>query len=136
MCRRILTERHGYRIAVIMNEFGDTAVSPTKHLSFESDLIQAQDIEGSSFASMTNKFLKFSSLAKTINIATSVHDSFTEKSSQYLELANGCLCCSIKNTGVATIEKILRHEGVFDHILLETSGLADPGMSNCPCLPE
>ena len=26
LCRRILTERHGYRIAVIMNEFGDTAV--------------------------------------------------------------------------------------------------------------
>src|SRR6266540_1466701 len=25
--RRILTEQHGYRIAVIMNEFGDTAVS-------------------------------------------------------------------------------------------------------------
>ena len=25
--RRILTERHGYRIAVIMDEFGDTAVS-------------------------------------------------------------------------------------------------------------
>ena len=24
--RRILTEHHGYRIAVIMNEFGDTAV--------------------------------------------------------------------------------------------------------------
>ena len=24
--RRVLTERHGYRIAVIMNEFGDTAV--------------------------------------------------------------------------------------------------------------
>lgn len=27
LLRRILTERHGYRIAVIMNEFGDTAVS-------------------------------------------------------------------------------------------------------------
>ncbi|KAF8489390.1 hypothetical protein JB92DRAFT_3013418 [Gautieria morchelliformis] len=25
LLRRILTERHGYRIAVIMNEFGDTA---------------------------------------------------------------------------------------------------------------
>ena len=24
--RRVLTEKHGYRIAVIMNEFGDTAV--------------------------------------------------------------------------------------------------------------
>jgi hypothetical protein len=28
--RRILTEHHGYRIAVIMNEFGDTAVRPPK----------------------------------------------------------------------------------------------------------
>lgn len=26
LLRRILTEHHGYRIAVIMNEFGDTAV--------------------------------------------------------------------------------------------------------------
>ncbi|KAG2009961.1 hypothetical protein CC2G_012827 [Coprinopsis cinerea AmutBmut pab1-1] len=25
LLKRILTERHGYRIAVIMNEFGDTA---------------------------------------------------------------------------------------------------------------
>lgn len=27
--RRILTEKHGYKIAVIMNEFGDTAVCPS-----------------------------------------------------------------------------------------------------------
>ena len=26
LLKRILTEKHGYRIAVIMNEFGDTAV--------------------------------------------------------------------------------------------------------------
>ena len=40
--RRILTERHGYRIAVIMNEFGDTAVCVYPALiagaSAESDL--------------------------------------------------------------------------------------------------
>ena len=31
--RRILTEHHGYRIAVIMNEFGDTAV---RHISLSA----------------------------------------------------------------------------------------------------
>jgi G3E family GTPase len=43
-------------------------------------------------------------------------------------LANGCLCCSIKDAGVAAIEKLMQRKGAFDHILLETTGLADPGM--------
>ncbi|KAF9049548.1 cobW-domain-containing protein [Hymenopellis radicata] len=73
LLQRILTERHGYRIAVIMNEFGDSA------------------------------------------------------SEEFLELANGCLCCSIKDTGVAAIEKLMERKGAFDYILLETTGLADPG---------
>ncbi|KAG2152995.1 CobW domain-containing protein [Suillus bovinus] len=92
LLRRILTERHGYRIAVIMNEFGDTS-----------------SIE-----------------AKTINIS-SEDDPTAEKSQELLELANGCLCCSIKDAGVAAIEKLMQRKGAFDHILLETTGLADPG---------
>ncbi|KAJ6557306.1 CobW/HypB/UreG, nucleotide-binding domain-containing protein [Mycena vulgaris] len=88
LLKRILTEQHGFRIAVIMNEFGDTA-----------------DIE-----------------AKTINVA-----SEGEESEEFLELANGCLCCSIKDTGIAAIEKLMQRKGAFDHILLETTGLADPG---------
>ncbi|KAF8195539.1 CobW domain-containing protein [Pholiota molesta] len=64
LLKRILTERHGYRIAVIMNEFGDTA-----------------DIE-----------------AKTINVS-SADDPAAEQTEEFLELANGCLCCSIKDTG-------------------------------------
>ncbi|KAF5345541.1 hypothetical protein D9758_012026 [Tetrapyrgos nigripes] len=92
LLKRILTERHGYRIAVIMNEFGDTA-----------------DIE-----------------AKTINVS-SEDDPTAEKSEEVLELANGCLCCSIKDSGAAAIEKLMERKGAFDHILLETTGLADPG---------
>ncbi|KAJ7505472.1 CobW/HypB/UreG, nucleotide-binding domain-containing protein [Mycena galericulata] len=88
LLKRILTEQHGFRIAVIMNEFGDTA-----------------DIE-----------------AKTINVA-----SEGEESEEFLELANGCLCCSIKDTGILAIEKLMQRKGAFDHILLETTGLADPG---------
>ena len=51
-------------------------------------------------------------------------------SEEFLELANGCLCCSIKDTGVAAIEKLMQRKGAFDHILLETTGLADPGTPN------
>ncbi|KAI4123063.1 MAG: hypothetical protein LQ338_005459 [Usnochroma carphineum] len=46
---------------------------------------------------------------------------------EWLELANGCLCCSIKDTGVAAIESLISRRGAFDYIMLETSGLADPG---------
>ncbi|KAL8993881.1 MAG: hypothetical protein Q9169_006020 [Polycauliona sp. 2 TL-2023] len=46
---------------------------------------------------------------------------------EWLELANGCLCCSIKDTGVAAIESLITRRGTFDYIILETSGLADPG---------
>ncbi|EGN98031.1 hypothetical protein SERLA73DRAFT_109353 [Serpula lacrymans var. lacrymans S7.3] len=92
LLKRILTERHGYRIAVIMNEFGDTA-----------------DIE-----------------AKRINVS-SADDPTAENSEEFLELANGCLCCSVKDAGVAAIEKLMERKGGFDHILLETTGLADPG---------
>ncbi|TRM61065.1 CobW domain-containing protein [Schizophyllum amplum] len=91
LLKRILTEKHGYRIAVIMNEFGDTA-----------------DIE-----------------AKAINVSSPNDPS--AQSEEFLELANGCLCCSIKDAGLAAIEKLMERKGAFDHILLETTGLADPG---------
>lgn len=54
-------------------------------------------------------------------------DDNLEQADEFLELANGCLCCSIKDSGVAAIEKLMSRRGAFDHILLETTGLADPG---------
>ena len=46
---------------------------------------------------------------------------------EWLELGNGCLCCSIKDSGVNAIESLMERRGTFDYIMLETSGLADPG---------
>lgn len=63
-------------------------------------------------------------IAKTINVS-----SDSQQSEEFLELANGCLCCSIKDTGVAAIENLMKRKGAFDYILLETTGLADPGRS-------
>ncbi|OXA50666.1 COBW domain-containing protein 2 [Folsomia candida] len=46
---------------------------------------------------------------------------------EWLELRNGCLCCSVKDNGVRAIEQLMQRRGKFDYILLETTGLADPG---------
>ena len=46
---------------------------------------------------------------------------------EWLELRNGCLCCSVKDNGVKAIENLMLKRGKFDYILLETTGLADPG---------
>jgi len=83
----ILTARHGKRIAVILNEFGNTS-----------------DIERS--------------------LTVSQNDT---SSTEWLDLANGCICCSVKDSGVNAIESLMERSGAFDYILLETTGLADPG---------
>lgn len=46
---------------------------------------------------------------------------------EWLDLGNGCLCCTVKDNGVAAIERLVSKRKGFDHIILETTGLADPG---------
>ena len=43
-----------------------------------------------------------------------------------IELANGCLCCTVADDFIPAIEALLRHERRPDHIIVETSGLALP----------
>ncbi|KAM5378736.1 hypothetical protein ACJZ2D_004372 [Fusarium nematophilum] len=50
-----------------------------------------------------------------------------EQVEEWLEVGNGCICCSVKDTGVNAIESLMAKKGAFDYILLETTGLADPG---------
>ena len=42
-----------------------------------------------------------------------------------VELANGCLCCTVADEFVPALEQILSREGV-EHVVIETSGLALP----------
>ncbi|EXJ57977.1 hypothetical protein A1O7_05400 [Cladophialophora yegresii CBS 114405] len=83
----ILTAEHGKKIAVILNEFGNTA-----------------DIEKS----------------LTVNQGD-------QSSTEWIPLANGCICCSVKDSGVAALESLVERQKNFDYILLETTGVADPG---------
>jgi cobalamin biosynthesis protein CobW len=43
-----------------------------------------------------------------------------------VELANGCLCCTVADDFAPAIEALLTHEKRPDHIIIETSGLALP----------
>lgn len=41
-------------------------------------------------------------------------------------LNNGCLCCSVRGDLVKTLESLLERRSSFDHIVIETTGLANP----------
>ncbi len=43
-----------------------------------------------------------------------------------VELANGCICCTVADDFVPTMNKLLNRTGKLDHIIIETSGLALP----------
>src|SRR5688572_6831482 len=43
-----------------------------------------------------------------------------------VELANGCLCCTVADDFVPALDQILALEPKVDHIIIETSGLALP----------
>lgn len=48
------------------------------------------------------------------------------RSGDVIALANGCMCCQIGGDLYDAIDRILRMRERFDHLLVETSGVADP----------
>lgn len=47
--------------------------------------------------------------------------------SGFFELNNGCICCTVKNDLVQTLEQLVKHKDRFDYIVIETTGVANPG---------
>lgn len=76
------------------------------------------------FAVIMNEFGDTADIEKAVSIQKSGDESSVE---EWLELPNGCLCCTIKTTALNAIEDLLKRKvGQIDYILLETTGLADP----------
>ena len=48
------------------------------------------------------------------------------KPDSIVELTNGCICCTVADDFLPTIEALLARENAPDHIVIETSGLALP----------
>ncbi|MDP3221661.1 MAG: GTP-binding protein, partial [Rubrivivax sp.] len=87
LLKRVLSEAHGQKIAVIENEFGEENID--------------------------NEIL------------------VSDTSEQIIQMNNGCVCCTIREDLRSTLadlaEKRRKGELQFDRVVIETTGLADPG---------
>lgn len=87
LLKRVLSENHGQKIAVIENEFGEENI--------DNDILVADTQE------------------------------------QIIQMSNGCICCTIRDDLRATLadlaDKKRKGELQFDRVVIETTGLADPG---------
>ena len=82
LLNRILTENHGKRYAVIVNEFGEVGI--------DNDLVVGSEEE-------------------------------------VFEMNNGCVCCTVRGDLIRILTGLMKRKGGFDAIIVETTGLADPG---------
>lgn len=46
-----------------------------------------------------------------------------EKVQEWLELPNGCMCCTMKDSLVTTLELLIKKKNAFDYILVESTGM-------------
>lgn len=46
---------------------------------------------------------------------------------QTLNLTNGCICCSMSDGFVQTMLRLMSSPDAFDHVIVEASGVAEPG---------
>ena len=87
LLKRVLTEAHGQKIAVIENEFGEENI--------DNDILVSETQE------------------------------------QIIQLSNGCVCCTIREDLRTTLADLAakRRKGEldFERVVIETTGLADPG---------
>ncbi len=87
LLKRVLSEAHGQKIAVIENEFGEENI--------DSDILVSESDE------------------------------------QIIQMSNGCICCTIREDlrGALQLLAERRRKGEiqFDRVVIETTGLADPG---------
>ena len=82
LLNRILTARHGKRIAVIENEYGEIGIDNALVINADEEIF---------------------------------------------EMNNGCLCCTVRGDLIRILGQLLKRRDRFDYILVETTGLADPG---------
>jgi G3E family GTPase len=45
---------------------------------------------------------------------------------EIFEMNNGCICCTVRGDLVRIISKLMHRRDKFDHLIIETTGLADP----------
>ena len=93
---------------------------------------------GSGKTTLINRALKAPELTRTVVIVNEFgevgldHQLYANSNDAVIVLENGCLCCTVKSDLVSTLNNLFydRQAGkipAFDNVVIETSGLAEPG---------
>ncbi len=46
---------------------------------------------------------------------------------EIFEMNNGCICCTVRGDLIRILSNLMKRRDRFDHIMIETTGMADPG---------
>ena len=46
---------------------------------------------------------------------------------EVFEMSNGCICCTVRGDLIRILGNLMKRRDKFDYVLVETTGLADPG---------
>ena len=55
------------------------------------------------------------------------HELVVQADEEIFEMNNGCICCTVRGDLIRILGRLMRRRHQFDHILIETTGMADPG---------
>jgi len=55
------------------------------------------------------------------------HELVINADEELFEMNNGCICCTVRGDLIRILGNLMKRKDKFDHILIETTGLADPG---------
>lgn len=84
-----------------------------------------QNNQGRRIAVLVNEFGEIGIDGELLR-SCQVCDEDEDPNSNILELANGCLCCTVQEEFLPTMQELLKRRDRLDCILIETSGLALP----------
>jgi G3E family GTPase len=93
---------------------------------------------GSGKTTLINAGLKSPDLSKTVVVVNEFgavgldHQLFTSSNDAVVVLENGCLCCTVKSDLIRTLNDLYHDRAKgdlpdFDNVVIETTGLAEPG---------
>ncbi|HEY8903350.1 MAG TPA: GTP-binding protein [Chthoniobacterales bacterium] len=55
------------------------------------------------------------------------HELVVQSDEEIFEMNNGCICCTVRGDLIRILGRLMKRRDKFDRILIETTGLADPG---------
>ena len=55
------------------------------------------------------------------------HELVVNSDEEVFEMNNGCICCTVRGDLIRILSRLMKRKKQFDHILIETTGMADPG---------